>query len=266
MAINPNQVCFWVPDGLKKFKQVLFDRISSHINSLGGFTIRYDHRKLAELPHEVIPIVGCHPDLRPMIDDWMKVGRKFIYWDRGYARRIFATWLPRGEDGGYYRWVVNGFQMGKIRNEKSDRWEALKTEVRPWQKNGKHILIAAPTFPYSHFHHTERWTDETIDALARVTERPIMVRGKESRRSLEKDLAGAHCIVTHGSNAANEAIILGYPAFVHNSCAAALVGRTNLADIDNPAYPDRQPWLNSLAYSQYNERELVDGTLWRLLQ
>lgn len=25
-------------------------------------------------------------------------------------------------------------------------------------------------------------------------------------------------------------------------------------------------WLNALAYSQFDEAELVDGTLWRLLQ
>jgi hypothetical protein len=35
--------------------------------------------------------------------------------------------------------------------------------------------------------------------------------------------------------------------------------------LEAPAYPDRQPWLNSLAYSQFDERELVDGTLWRLM-
>lgn len=265
MAIKPNECCFWVPEGLKKFKQVLFDRVAQHIKSQGGSVVRHDHRLLGELPDHVIPIVGCHPNVRQYIDVWLETGRKFIYWDRGYARRIFATWLPRGADGGYYRWVVNGFQMRSIRDVGSDRWASLKTSVGDWHRDGRHILIAAPTFPYSAFHHTERWTDETIDALARVTTRPIMVRGKESKRSLSQDLEGAHCLVTHGSNAANEAIIMGYPVFCDASCAAALVGRTDLKQIETPNYPDRKRWLNSLAYAQYNERELVDGTLWRHL-
>jgi hypothetical protein len=37
-------------------------------------------------------------------------------------------------------------------------------------------------------------------------------------------------------------------------------------DIEDPVYPERQAWLNSLAYHQFNENELVDGTLWRLIQ
>jgi hypothetical protein len=35
--------------------------------------------------------------------------------------------------------------------------------------------------------------------------------------------------------------------------------------IEKPVYPDRQAWVNALAYSQFNESELVDGTLWRLI-
>jgi hypothetical protein len=44
-----------------------------------------------------------------------------------------------------------------------------------------------------------------------------------------------------------------------------LVGKSDLREIESPIYPDREPWLHSLAYSQYDERELCDGTLWRLI-
>lgn len=85
------------------------------------------------------------------------------------------------------------------------------------------------------------------------------------KRSLQSDLDGAHCLVTHGSIAAVESVILGCPVFVHPDSAAALVGHTKLKHIESPVYPDRQPWLNALAYSQYSESELIDGTLFRLL-
>jgi hypothetical protein len=60
-------------------------------------------------------------------------------------------------------------------------------------------------------------------------------------------------------------VILGCPVFVHPDSAAALVGQTDLKKIETPIYPDRQPWLNAISYSQFDERELIDGTVWRLI-
>jgi hypothetical protein len=262
--IDPGKTAFFVPPGLSAFKQKLFDRVGAAIVKKGGKVVRTDEKLLLDVPDDIIPIVGCTPALKPLIADWMR-GRQFVYWDRGYCRRIFATWLPRGENGGFYRWHLNSFQMQAIRNVPDDRWKALKTEVQPWAKGGRHIVIAAPTFPYSAFHGTERWTDITVDALARATDRPLMIRGKESKRPLAEDLKGAHALVSHGSNAATEAVILGCPVFVHSDSAAALVGKTDLKQIESPAYPDRQPWLNSLAYSQFSEVELTNGVLWSLM-
>lgn len=263
--IDPAKAALFIPPELKKFKLDLFERIGSRIKAAGGLVIRNIFAELAALPSSIVPIVGCSPELRPMITGWLKTRRAFVYWDRGYCRRVFATWLPRGEEGGYYRWHLNNFQMRSIRDVPDDRWKALNTEVKPWSNNGRHIVIAAPTRTYAKFHQTENWIADTIDALARVTDRQLVIRDKESKRPLQADLEGAHCLVTHGSNAGVEAVISGCPVFVCRDSAAALVGLTDLSRIEKPIYPDRQPWLNSLAYSQFNERELVDGTLWRLI-
>lgn len=259
--IDPAKTCLFIPAGLKDFKLKLFERIGAKL----GKVIRGNVAELAALPLDITPIVGCSPELRETIARWRITGRRFVYWDRGYARRVFATWLPRGSDGGYYRWTVNAFQMQQIRECPDDRWKAMRTDVLPWQRNGRHIVIAAPTRTYARFHETRDWIADTIDALARVTDRQLVIRDKESKRSLQSDLDGAHCLVTHGSIAAVESVILGCPVFVHPDSAAALVGRTDLAMIEKPVYPDRQPWLNALAYSQFNEQELVDGTLWSLM-
>lgn len=264
--VEPDKVALYIPPGLQKFKLALFERIGQKI----GRVVREDLKELEELPDDIVPIVGCTPALRPIINHWHATGRKWIYWDRGYARRVFATWLPKGSDmgipGGYYRWHIRHFQLGYIRNLPSDRWDKLKIEARPWKNNPKgHVIIAHPTPTYSKFHQIEGWTDNIIRKLSLITDAQLVVRDKETKRPLQKDVEGARCLVAHGSNAAVEAAILGCPVIVHKCSAASLVGVTDLGDIRNLKYPDRQAWFNSLAYSQFTEEELVDGTMWRLL-
>ena len=267
MPVDPKAVCLFIPSNLKKFKLNLFERIGRHIESLGGRVIRNGNiPALESLPPDIIPIVGCMPELTALIAQWKATKRARIQWDRGYARRVFATWLPRGENGGYYRWHSNHFQMRDIRAVPPDRWNALNIEVKPWAKGGRHIVIAAPTPTYEKFHGIETWTDTTIRYLAKHSDRQIVIRHKDSSRPLQADLAGAHCVVANGSMAGVEAAICGCPVFDNPESAAALVGLTDLTKIEQPIYPDRQPWLNALAYSQFNERELCDGTLWRLMQ
>jgi hypothetical protein len=147
-----------------------------------------------------------------------------------------------------------------------DRWKALQTPLAPWCRHGRHIVVASPTPTYERFHGIQGWTEQTLRALAALTDRQVVLRDKESKRPLQADLDGAHCLVAHGSNAAVESVILGCPVFVDGSSAAALVGQTNTAAIERPIYPERESWAHSLAYCQFNEQELVDGTLWRLIE
>lgn len=269
--IDPGKVAFFKPEKLSRFKSELFDRVGGHIVARGGKMIRADIGLLTRHADDgLIPVVGCMPELTDHIIQWRVAKKDFIYWDRGALRRIFAAAdFNRATSGsGFYRWTRNAFQMNKISDVPDDRWKALRLSVAEWQKGGSHIVIAAPSRTYARFHRIESWIADTIDALARVTDRQLVIRDKEHvrNRALQRDLKGAHCLVTHGSIAAVEAVVLGCPVFVDPSSAAALVGRTSLKDIESPVYPDRQPWLNSLAYSQFDEEELVNGKLWKLLQ
>lgn len=270
--IDPCTVCIFVPPGLKKFKLDLFNRISEKIKAAGGGVIYGEYAAVNELPDEVIPIVGCTPQFCHYIKDWQSRGRKWIYWDRGYLRRVFATWLPRGSDmgipGGYYRWHCNTFQMNAVRDVPNDRWKSLRLDksVKPWRRNGRKIVVAHTLPDYWNLRGLpEDWSFVVAKELRKFTDRPITVRDKESKVPLYEELEDAWALVTHGSIAAVEAVVMGCPVFVNEESAAALVGKTNIAEIENPIYPEREAWLNSLAYCQFNEAELVDGTLWKLI-
>lgn len=271
-GINPRDVALFVPPGLKKFKLALFERIASHILKLGGKVVRDDYAAINRLSDEIIPIVGCTPQFRGYIDDWSKRGRKWIYWDRGYLRRVFATWLPKGSaiglTGGFYRWHINRPQMGEIYKVPDDRWRFLRLDdqIKPWNRDGDHIVIADTLPDYWNLFSDPQWTKRTVDFLKTYTKRPIFIRDKESKTDLKDDLKNAHCLVAHGSIAAVESVVMGCPVFVEKLSAAALMGQTDFSRIESPIYPDRQAWLNSLAYCQFHEAELVDGTLWRLIR
>lgn len=265
LGVDPKRVALFIPPGLKNFKLNLFERIGQKV----GRVVRHDFDALDRLPADVIPIVGCTPELRPLIKRWRETGRQWIYWDRGYMDRVFATDLPTGDNGGFYRWHRNAFQMQRIDDVPDDRWRRSRAKLWPWAKNPEgHIVLAEPSPTYAKFHGIEGWTDETLGRLRELTKRPIINRNKEMQRfgrKLHEDLKGAHALVTHGSNAAVESVIMGCPVFVDPCSAAALVGKTDLAEIEEPAYPDREPWARSLCYNQFDEAELTNGYLWRMI-
>ena len=169
---------------------------------------------------------------------------------------------------GYYRWHVNRPQMGQVYNVPDDRWKALKLdqEVKPWNRNGDYIVIADTLPDYWKLFSDEHWSRNTLERLKRITKRPIRVRHKESKVPLYEELRNAHCLVAHGSVAAVESVVMGCPVFVEPISAAALVGSTDIGQVETPVYPERMPWLHSLAYCQFTEDELCDGTLWRLMK
>lgn len=266
--IDPKNAALFIPRGLSQFKAAIFNRIGKYIEQHGGCVVLDRESKLKFLKPHQIPIVGASPALLPLVREWRRTGRTWIGWDRGYFRRPFATWLPKAASlqASFYRWHVNAYQMRSIQNVPSDRWDALKIKLEPWKRGGSHIVLAAPTKTYMASHGCESWIENTLLALAKITDRQIVIRDKETKRPLQADLKNAHALVAHGSIAAVEAVVCGCPVYVDGSSAAALVGHTDLKKIEHPIYPDREPWCHSLAYSQFNETELLDGALWRLIQ
>ena len=277
-GLDLKRLVFFVPPNLKRFKLALFERIGQHIRALGGSVLYHDFAAVGTLPDDKIPIVGCSVEFAQTFKDWRERGRQWIYWDRGYFRRRFSTWLPYGRDmglhEGFFRWHINRPQMSEIYDVPDDRWKFLKldqqcekgNQIKPWNKNGKHIVVIGTMQEYFDLWLEPNWIQQTVNVLKQYTDRPITVRHHQSTLSLKEEIKDAHCLVTHGSVAAVEAVVWGCPVFVSDMSAAKLVGLTDFSKIETPVYPERQPWLSSLAYCQYHEQELLDGTLWQLIR
>jgi hypothetical protein len=83
-------------------------------------------------------------------------------------------------------------------------------------------------------------------------------------------LQNCHAVVTHGSNAAVEAIVAGVPAIVvsRGACAAEPVAELDDQRAGRPFFPSeerRRQWAANLAYCQFTLEEIASGAAWRTL-
>jgi len=90
------------------------------------------------------------------------------------------------------------------------------------------------------------------------------IKTKEDK-ALAEDLADAHCVVTFNSGVGVTAIMEGIPVVCGPECAAFPVSNT-LDAIEDLQTFDRQPWLNSLAYSQFTLEEMASGYAHKVIE
>jgi hypothetical protein len=77
-----------------------------------------------------------------------------------------------------------------------------------------------------------------------------------------------YCLITYSSIAAGEAILFGKPAITLGPNAAAAVCSTGIEDIESikkPNLDEISAWARHIAYCQFTEVEMRDGTAWRIL-
>jgi hypothetical protein len=185
-----------------------------------------------------------------------KNGDAWIYGDHGYFHR-----------GTYYRITRNAFQhdgCGEARREPG-------VTIAPWRKRGAHVLVCPPDDKIAALmgfdHHA--WRHDVLARLAENTDRMVIVRPRahEQVRPLEADLADAWALVTWGSNAAVEAVLVGVPVFCTGDCSASIMGRSDPINIEYPLYPDdRYEWAATLAANQWTLDEIASGMAWSALR
>ena len=196
-------------------------------------------------------------------------GRDFYYIDTGY--------FGNGRKKAYHRVTLNDVQQfGPVVDRPRDRLSATGVQLRKFYP-GRYILLAPPSQKLLNLYNInlEEWLAQTQEKIQQHTDRPVVTRLKPGRSTrvttdsmvmaLERDV---HCLVTFSSIAACEALLNGKPAITLGPNAAAALCSTSLEEIENPRIPTLdqvEAWAAHLAYCQFTEAEMRDGTAWRIL-
>jgi hypothetical protein len=208
--------------------------------------------------------------------------RDYYYIDTGYFGNFISSGNPAGKKI-WHRVVKNELQHTVIKDFPSDRWNALvkadhRLEWKGWKTKGKKILLIVPNQKSCVFYNYDvtKWISDTITALKKHTEKPIVVREKGSRSyrnavnsiydALDDDIFAT---VAFNSIAAIESVTYGVPAFVTVPCAALPLASTDLSKIESPYYPDENLVKRhnyTLAYGQFTEDEIKNGYAWSILK
>jgi hypothetical protein len=164
--------------------------------------------------------------------------------------------------------------------------------LRPWRTTGNHILILCQRPKgFNMFLDQDTWLEKTVDKIRKHTQRPIMIRmhpGDGTRfKQIEKiqkrygtsvvisehanirdALVNCWCTVGINSTPNVVAAIEGVPGYVEDTRRswAADVAFTDLAQIKNPALPDRTEWAHKIANIHWSNQEVVSGQLWSAIK
>ena len=206
---------------------------------------------------------------RKQMDGCRAAGRDFYYMDTGY--------FGNGKRKLYHRITKNDVQnFGPIISRPKDRLAATGFQPRKFYR-GTNILLAPPSQKLLNLYdiNLEEWLQNTQDEIKKYTDRPVVTRLKATRaarlsdNTMEMALAqDVHCLVTFSSIAAGEALLLGKPAITLGPNAAAALCSQSLSEIENPKTPtldEVEAWAAHIAYCQFTEVEMRDGTAWRIL-
>ena len=206
---------------------------------------------------------------RKQMEECRAAGRDFYYMDTGY--------FGNGKRKLYHRITKNDVQnFGPIIDRPGDRFSRTGVQLTKFRP-GTSILLAPPSQKLLNLYdiNLEEWLEQTQDEIKKHTDRPVVIRLKQGRSArvsndtMEMALAqDVHCLVTFSSIAAGEALLLGKPAITLGPNAAAALCSQSLSEIETPKTPtldEVAAWARHIAYCQFTEVEMRDGTAWQIL-
>ena len=208
-------------------------------------------------------------------------------WYRSQNKPVIVLEVGSIVRGHTWKIGINGINIGSyFVNEDKDntRANSFGLVAKPWKANGNDIVICGQHERSQQWHKMgpmNVWVKDTILEIRKYSNRPIKVRQhpryplsinyqgvgalKSSSPTFQQDLESAWAVVNFNSGPGIEAVINGVPAFVGASSLAAPVANLDFSTIENPNRPDRQQWLNNLAWTEWTIDEMRRGEPQRLI-
>ncbi len=168
----------------------------------------------------------------------------FLFVDHAY--------FNRGYQLGNFRVCQNAFHKVEWEPRPADR-RRIAPKLDPWKKDGGHIVVVPPADSWKKIIDFGDWTQRVCSTLKRHTQRKVIVL--EKKGGFLDAMKRSWAVVVNCSVAGVEAAIAGYPVFCEPLCPAYPVACNDYSKIETPLYPDREEWLNSLCYAQWNVKE-----------
>lgn len=216
-------------------------------------------------------IWGLGFDNKTLAQRCMAENKPWLFADMPY----FNRWMgEHTAEHCYWRLIPNDLHAHELGSYPNDRADSLGIQLQDWRKNGQHILIAPSSDTVTRFVVDPTlsdvgWVHDVTSKLSSLTDRPWRVRHKprKGKRSgpmvettpIENDLKDCWAVVTSCSIVGVQAAIAGIPVFCHPRSPAAPVGNLDITQIEKPHMPERQAWINTLAYRQFTKAEMSNG-------
>ena len=215
------------------------------------------------------------------IVECQKNNRDFYYIDTGYIGNFPSLGNTSGKKI-WHRIVKNDLQHIIPKDLPNDRWEQLiKQDPRlgwqGWKSHNQKILLVLPNPKACRYYDIDcdQWIAETTEKIKTYSNLPIEVRVKGARSERNHGYSiynafdtGVYATVSFNSIASLESVLYGIPAFVSVPCAASPLASTDLSQLKNPYKPEIDLIIKqcrTLAYGQFREEEILNGTAWKIL-
>ena len=211
----------------------------------------------------------------------------WYYFDQPY---FFSNDYKQSDTGDkWYRICKNNTQKNYIEKSKAvnTRFEVLMNRIpqncrdeltpKPWQYEGKHILVIPPSYHTACWYGIDRieWEKDIVKKIKQHTRKDIVVRQKfkddkdwspdRKETPLSDDLKDCYAMVSFHSMCAVHAVMAGVPSFCseHSPAYPVSLGLNELDQIKDPLYTgERNDWVKSLMCAQFTLDEMQKGRAW----
>lgn len=247
--------------------------IRAFVESAKG-TLHNDQPNFNSLNYEKsITMFGVLRGTGEVIKKCLTLGNTFYYFDHAYLFKEQRHGNNLILNDRIYRLTKNNYSLtyiDELTKQDMDKILPLKKhiQIKPYNKNGKHILILPPSEHMKHHYNIDKndWEKNIIQTLKKYTDRELRIRKKTSTTPFEHDIRDCWAIVSYQSTAAIDGLLNGIPSFCDIKSCALPVSLTDLSLIEKPLYAERENWLNSLLANQYTLSDIKNGYAYNRLK